>query len=223
MADKPLKQQLFKELAQISSAMSSSVRLIMLEVLAHRSCSVEELAQQAGISVANASQHLQKLRQARLLTAEKHGKQSLYQLAHPRVCQLLETLIDLGGTQSAEVQQLLAGIKGDNEAVEAIDLPTLQEKVKQDNIIIVDVRPEQEFQQGHIPGARSVPLESLPSRIDELPPDCEIVAYCRGSLCTLSHEAVGILRQHGYRAKNFEKGFPEWRANGFCTEQASAS
>jgi rhodanese-related sulfurtransferase/predicted transcriptional regulator len=223
MGTNPAKQQLFSELSQISNAMSSAVRLTMLELLTHGGCSVEELARQMGISVANASQHLQKLRQARLLTVERHGKQRIYQLAHSKVCQLMETLIDLGVTQSAEAQNRLASIKGYNKDIEAIDLPALQDKIKHGAVTVVDVRSEAEFREGHIPGAKSVPLENLPSRIHELPADREIVAYCRGSLCTLSDEAVGILQKQGYLAKNFAKGMPEWQASGLNTEQASSS
>ncbi len=220
MADKALKQQLFEALAQISAAMDSPVRLEMLEVLTRGALSVEKLAQQMDISIANASQHLQKLKQARLVTVEKRGKQNLYSLATPQVYQLLEAMIDLGVAQSAELKHLVSAIQGHQADVESIDLETLQERINQNRVMLIDVRPREEYQQGHIPEAQSLPLEELQSQLDKLPDDQEIIAYCRGSLCTLDEKALQLLKSKGYQASKFTKGFPEWQAKGLAIEKA---
>lgn len=220
MAEKGVKKQLFGELAQISAAMSSPTRLEMLETLTQGSLSVETLAQQLRISIANASQHLQKLKQARLVTVEKSGKQNLYSLASPQVYQLLEAMIDLGVAQSAELQHLISAIQGYEADVESIDLETLQERINQNSVTVIDVRPKEEYQQGHIPGAQSLPLEELQSQLDKLPNDREIIAYCRGSLCTLDEKALQLLKNKGYQVSKFTKGFPEWQAKGLAIEKA---
>lgn len=220
MADKALKQQLFEELSHISAAMNSPIRLEILEVLTQGSLAVETLAQQMGISIANASQHLQKLKQARLVAVEKRGKQNLYSLASAQVYQLLEAMIDLGVAQSAELQHLVSAIQGYEADVESIDLETLQERINQNSVMVIDVRPREEYQQGHIPGAQSLPLDELQSQLDKLPDDREIIAYCRGSLCTLDQKALQLLKNKGYQASKFTKGFPEWQAKGLAIEQA---
>ncbi len=218
MASRTLKKQIYEELSEITSAMSSALRMEMLEILVQGQHSVEAIANETGLTMANASQHLQKMKNARLVTAEKHGKQTFYQLADYQVYQLLESLIDLGFARSAELQNLLKELKGGGENLETIDVNTLKKRLDQKAVFLVDVRPEEEYQNGHIPGAKSIPLDSLQNQLEKLPKDKEIVAYCRGSLCTMSDEAIKLLRENGYEARNFTRGLPEWQANGMAVE-----
>ncbi len=218
MAKRNLKKQIYEELSKISSALSSAYRLEILEVLAQGQHSVEGIARQTGLSIANASQHLQKMKNARLVISEKKGKQSFYTLANDQVYQLLESLMDLGIAQSADLDKLISEFKGHGGNLESIDAETLQQRLANKEVIVVDVRPEEEYQQGHIPGAKSIPLSELRSQLDNLPAEKEIVAYCRGSLCALADEATKILHEQGYHAKIFTKGWPEWRSKGLKVE-----
>lgn len=223
MPENERKQQFFEALTPMTHAMSSPQRMAILEALIKGPLAVEQLATDTGITIANCSRHLQKLKQANLVKAKKHGKRHFYQLASPQVYQLLERLIEVGVSHSAELRDLLNTIKGEEqEPVEQMDVATLRQQIAQGAVLVLDVRPEAEFQQGHIPGAWSIPLERLPTRLAELPHNQTIVAYCRGSLCTLSDEAVRLLQAYGFQAFNFERGFPEWQSCGFAIEKQHA-
>lgn len=219
MGNRAFKDRLYAEFATIGKALASPHRLELLDLLAQGSRSVEELASEAGLSIANASAHLQVLRRARLVETEKRGTFTLYRLAAPEVFTLYRTLRDLGSAQLAEVDRLVEAYLTDRRELEAVDKEELRRRYEDEGVLVVDVRPVVEYAQGHIPGARSMPVEELEHRLAELPPDREIVAYCRGPYCVYADEAARLLQEHGYTVRRLTDGFPEWRAAGYPVEE----
>ncbi len=218
MGSRAFKDGLYAEFAILGKALANSHRLELLDLLAQGERSVEELAKEAALSLANASSHLQVLRQARLVAAEKRGLNVVYRLAAPEVFQLWRTLRDVGSGRLAEIDRLVENYFTDRDEFEAVDKEELLCLLKEEAVIVIDVRPELEYEQGHIPAARSVPVENLKRRLVELPQDVEIVAYCRGPYCVYSDQAVRLLHRHGFRARRLSEGFPEWRAAGYPVE-----
>ena len=212
------KTDLFEQFARIGKALASGRRLEVLELLAQRERNVEDLARLTNMSVANASQHLQVLRAARLVEVRKDGLYATYRLGDERVFGLWKALRELGESRLAEVNHMVRTYLADRNSLEAVTAVDLRRKLKQNSVIVLDVRPAEEYDAGHIAGARSVPLNELRTRLKELPKSREIVAYCRGPYCVLADEAVALLRSHGLRAFRFEQGFPEWKASGLPVE-----
>lgn len=212
------KQALFAEFASIAKALGHAHRLEMLEHLAQGERGVEALAERIGLSVANTSQHLQHLRRAGLVTSRRDGKFILYRLTDDRVLGLLGELFDIGERNLAQVDQVLRGYFAERDSMEAVSRNELLERSRQGLAIVLDVRPEDEFQAGHLPGAVNIPLAELEVRLSELGEGREVVAYCRGPYCVLSFEAVAALRAKGISARRLEDGFPEWRAAGLPVE-----
>ncbi len=223
MGNRAFKDGLYAEFAVLGKALSNPHRLELLDLLAQGERSVEELAREAALSLANASAHLQVLRQARLVEAEKRGLNVVYRLAAPEVFQLWRTLRDVGSARLAEIDRLVENYFADRDELEAVDKEELLRLLKDEAVIVIDVRPELEYEQGHIPAARSVPVENLKRRLAELPRDVEIVAYCRGPYCVYSDQAVRLLHHHGFRARRLIEGFPEWRAAGYPVEMEEAA
>jgi len=172
----------------------------------------------AGLSVANTSQHLQNLRRAGLITSEKRGLQVFYRLAGEDVVDLLTALRHTTERHVAEVDRIVAGYFNERDSLEPISRAELLERSEEGLVTVLDVRPVEEFQAGHIPGAVNLPLKDLEKRLQDLPKDQEIIAYCRGPYCVLSFEAVAALREKGYAARRLEEGYPEWRASGLKVE-----
>jgi rhodanese-related sulfurtransferase len=218
MGSRAFKDGLYAEFSVLGKALANPHRLELLDLLAQGERSVEELASEAALSLANASAHLQVLRQARLVEAEKRGLNVFYRLAAPEVFQLWRTLRDVGSARLAEIDRLVDNYFVDREELEAVDKEELLRLLKDEAVTVVDVRPEVEYEQGHIPAARSVPVEDLERRLAELPHDLEVVAYCRGPYCVYSDEAVRLLHSRGFRARRLGEGFPEWRAAGYPVE-----
>jgi len=217
----PLRTQLLDELARVGKALGSASRLELLEVLAQGERTVEALATAAGLSVANASRHLQVLREARLVEAEKDGVFVRYRLAGPEVFELTRSVRALAERRIAEVERIARAYRSDRAGLEPIDAADLAARLRAGTVIVLDVRPEEEFRLGHIAGAVSIPLERLGREIRRLPRGREIVAYCRGPYCVLADRAVELLRAKGRRARRFTEGFPEWRAAGLPVEAAA--
>ena len=190
-------------------------RLELLDLLAQSERTVEALAQEAGLSVANASQHLQILRAARLVETEKHGLFVTYRIADPLVQDLVSTVRLLAERRLAEVEQITRRFLAGRVGLEPVDRETLLERVRRGEVTVIDVRPEQEYQAAHLAEAISVPLPELEHHLPELPRTRDIVAYCRGPYCVLAVEAVERLRARGYRAVRLEYGVPELQAHGF--------
>jgi len=221
MGNRAFKDRLYAEFATIGKALASPHRLELLDLLAQGARNVEELATEAGLSIANASAHLQVMRRARLVEAEKRGTATRYRLAAPAVFTLYRTLRDVGSARLAEVDRLVETYLGDRQAFEAVDKEELRRRYADEGVLVVDVRPVIEYAQGHIRGARSIPVEELEQRLAELPPDREIVAYCRGPYCVYADEAARLLRERGYTVRRLTDGFPEWRAAGYPVEETA--
>lgn len=214
------KKELFAQFARIGKAASSPARLELLDLLAQGEKPVEKLANQAGLSVTNTSNHLKELRNAALVTTRKEGVYVYYRLADPAVYEFLRCLEDIAARQLAEVRELVSDYFRDPEALEPIGADDLLERLRADDVVVLDVRPEDEYAAGHIPGALSIPAGELERRLSELPRDREVVAYCRGPYCVLAVQAVEVLRKAGYRARRMEVGLPDWRASGLAVEAA---
>lgn len=212
------KARLFAEFARIGKALGSPHRLQLVDVLAQGERSVEELAGELGIPVANASQHLQVLRSAQLVSVRRDGLFSRYRLAAPQVFRVWQAVRDLGRQRLAEVDRVVGQFLGHREGKEAIDAQELRRRLQEGEVVVLDVRPRAEYVAGHIAGARSVPIDELDRRLREIPAGRDVVAYCRGPYCVFSDEAVAFLRERGRRALRLAEGFPDWEALGFPVE-----
>ena len=209
MENRDRKSALFEAIAVMGKAFASPVRLELLDLLAQAPRTVDELARASGQSTANASQHLQALHAAGLVARSREGTSVRYALAGDEALKLWLALRETSAKQLAEVERAAREYLGDE--VEAIDRSELVKRLASGDVVLIDVRPEDEFAAGHIEGARSVPLEELERRLAELPADREVVAYCRGPFCVYAHEAVRKLRAAGRDARRLEEGWPEWR------------
>ena len=218
MGSRAFKDSLYAEFTALGKALANAHRLELLDLLAQGERSVEELAGEAGLSLANASAHLQVLRQARLVEAEKRGLNVFYRLAALEVFQLWRTLRDVGSARLAEIDRLVENYLTDRDELEPAGKEELLRLMADEAVTVIDVRPEVEYQQGHISAARSVPVGKLKQQLSELPRDVEVVAYCRGPYCVYSDEAVRLLQDHGFEARRLSEGFPEWQAAGYPIE-----
>src|SRR3990172_7012940 len=201
--------------AQTGKAVASPRRLELLELLAQGPRTVEALARETSQTIANTSQHLQVLRGAHLVEAEKRGLYVTYQLAREEVTRFCRALRQLAESRTGELERAARGFLEERGQLEPVDQEALLARVRRGEVTLLDVRPEEEYHAGHIPGAVSVPLAQLERRLSELPRRREVVAYCRGPYCVLAIEAVTRLRARGYRAVRLEDGVHDWRARGF--------
>lgn len=208
------KDVLYEQFARIGKALSNGHRLELLEVLAQGEHSVETLAQETGMSIANASQHLQVLRAAQLIEVRRNGVYQYYRLADESVFTLWQAMRLVGESRIAEVERIVQTYLHDRSLLQPIRAEDLIQRLMEGNILLLDVRPIEEYASGHLPGALSIPIAELQTRLVELPQEKEIVAYCRGPYCVFADEAVSLLRAHGYRAQRLEQGLPDWRALG---------
>jgi rhodanese-related sulfurtransferase/predicted transcriptional regulator len=209
MSRRGAKDALFEAIAVMGKALSSPVRLELLDLLAQAPRSVDELARASGQSTANASQHLQALHGAGMVTRVREGNRIRYALAGDDALRLWLTLRDTSAGRLAEVERAARDYLGDE--VEAIGRDELVDRMAHGDVVLVDVRPEEEFAAGHIDGARSIPLDELERRLAELPADREVVAYCRGPFCAYAHDAVRRLQAAGIAARRLDDGWPDWR------------
>lgn len=209
MSSREAKDGLFEAIALMGKAFASPVRLELLDLLAQAPRSVEELARLSGQSTANASQHLQALRASGMVTRAREGTRVRYALAGDDALRLWLALRDASAARLAEVERAAREYLG--EDVDTIGRDELLERLRRGDVVLVDVRPEAEYEAGHIEGAHSIPLDELQRRLAELPADAEVVAYCRGPFCAYAHEAVRQLRATGRSARRLEEGWPEWR------------
>jgi rhodanese-related sulfurtransferase/DNA-binding transcriptional ArsR family regulator len=210
-----LKTAIYEQISRIGQATASPNRLELLDLLSQGARTVEALAQQTGKSVATTSHHLQVLRRARLVEAQKAGLYVTYRLADPQVGAFFLHLRRLAESRLAEVQQVTFQYMERRGGLEAVDNDELVRRVRAAQVTLIDVRPREEYLAGHIPGAISLPLEDLKKQITELPTARDIVAYCRGPYCVMALDAVDLLRRKGFRAHRMEHGVPEWRAQGW--------
>ncbi len=213
--NRAFKDAIYEQFARIGKAVSSPNRLELLDLLCQGPRTVEVLSKESGLTIANASQHLQVLRAARLVEAEKEGLHVNYRLADQTVCEFFRAMRILAENRLAEVEQIKRQFLEGREGMEPVDRDALLELVREGAVTVLDVRPVEEYKAGHIPGALSLPLKELQLRLSELPRDQEIVAYCRGPYCVLSVQAIEILRAKGFNAIRLEEGIQDLRAMGF--------
>lgn len=214
-SSRQFKDSIYEQFARVGKAVSAPKRIELLDLLCQGPRTVEMLAQQAAISVANASQHLQILRAARLVDTEKKGLYVEYRLADEQVGEFFRSLRGLAESRLAEVEQVTRAFLSERGEMEVVDGDELLRRARKGEVTVVDVRPIEEYRAGHIPGALSIPLPELKARLKDLPKNREIVAYCRGPYCVMAIEAVDLLRRKGYRAHRMEQGVMEWRARGW--------
>jgi len=208
------KDQLFEQLARPAKALANPHRLEIVDLLAQAERSVEDLARLTGMSVANASQHLKILRSAGLVASRRLGSFVFYRLASDEVVRAWQALRTVGEKHVAEVERVVRDFVLERDRLTARTAAELAALLDEDAVVVLDVRPAEEYRAGHIPGARSIPVAELERRLRELPTDREIVAYCRGPYCVFADEAVAVLRARGLRATRLADGLPEWRTAG---------
>ena len=213
------KREVFLNLARIGTALSSPVRLEFLELLAQGERSVDQLATLTGASVANTSQHLQKLKAAGLIVGRKEGQYVFYRLAGDEIVELLGALGRTGAAYLAEVERTVRLYFAAKDDLEPVPARELLERARKGLVTVLDVRPPEEFAQGHVPGAVNIPVHELEKRLAELPKRREVVAYCRGPYCLMSYDAVVLLRKKGLKARRLEDGLPEWRLAGLPVQR----
>lgn len=213
-----LKTELFEQFARVGRAVSAPLRLAILDVLAQSERTVEEIAHEIGASVANASQHLQQLRAARLVETRRDGLFIYYRLADDSVLRLCQAIREVGEARFAELEQVVRTYLSERDTMQTVDADELRRLIRAGDVVVLDVRPAGEFSAGHIPSARSIPLNELERRLKELPKRRQIVAYCRGPYCVLSDDAVSLLQKKGFRVARLNIGLPEWKLLGLPVE-----
>jgi len=212
------KNQLYEQFARIGKALSSAHRLELLEVLAQGEHSVEVLAHETGMPVGSASQHLQVLRAAQLVDVRREGVYIYYRLADEQVFTLWQAMRQVGEARIAEIDRIVDTYLHDRNQLQPIGAAELLQRLVEGDVILLDVRPVEEYAAGHLTDALSIPVTELEARLPELPQDKEFVAYCRGPYCVFADEAVALLRSNGYNARRLEQGLPDWRALGLPVE-----
>jgi rhodanese-related sulfurtransferase len=221
--ERQYKDATYGQFARIGKAVSHPKRLEILDVLCQSPRTVEALAREAGLGIASASQHLKVLREARLLDAEKKGLFVTYRLADDAVCAFFRTMRSLAESHLAEVEQITRRFLDGREGMEPVKAQELLKRVREGRVTVLDVRPAEEYEAGHIAGALSIPLRDLKARIKEIPRGQEIVAYCRGPYCVLAVQAVEVLRKAGVKVVRLREGYPDWRAAGMPVEVTAGS
>ena len=212
------KNRLFGHFARVGKALSSPRRLEIVDLLAQGERTVEEIARETSMAVASASQHLQALKAARMVEARREGLYMHYRLADEDVFRTWQAVRALAESRLSEVDGVVEAYLVDRDALEAVESEDLLERLRDGSVVVLDVRPEEEYRAGHIPGALSVPVDALEAALKTLPRGREVVAYCRGPYCVFSDEAVAFLRARGYRARRLRQGLPDWRAAGMPVE-----
>ena len=222
-AHRDFKNRLYGQFARLGKALASPHRLELLDLLAQSECTVDALAAEIGLSLANASQHLQALRRAGLVESRKQGLFVYYRLADPGVSDLCAAVRTVAERQYAELDRLVRDHFGDRSDPEPVEMQELLKRARTKNVVILDARPAREYAAGHIAGAVSVPIDGLQRRLRELPRSKAYVAYCRGPYCVYADRAVALLRASGRRAQRLVAGFPEWKAAGLPIEVTADS
>ena len=217
------KDRLYGQFARIGKALSSPHRLEILELLAQGERTVDSLATEVGLSLANTSQHLQALRQAALVDSRKDGLFVSYRLSDPTIFDLCTAIRGVAERQLSDLQRLVREHFGDRSDAEAVEMNELLKRARSKRVVVLDTRPPSEYAAGHIAGAISVPVDDLQRRLRQLPKGTEYVAYCRGPYCVYADRAVEILRSNGRQARRLREGFPEWRAAGLPVEVSASS
>ena len=219
MSTNNFKHDLFSQFARVAKAMSNGYRLELLEFLAQGERSVEALSQVSGLTMANTSQHLQQLKQSGLVANRKQGHKVYYRLSGMDVMALTSSLREVAERHLTDVDRLVNDYLKVKDSLEPIPLHELLDRVRDDLVTVLDVRPEEEYNSGHLPGAINIPLAELEKHLHELNPQHEIDAYCRGPHCVLAFDAVAKLREKGWSANRLDGGLPEWKLEGLPVEK----
>jgi rhodanese-related sulfurtransferase/DNA-binding transcriptional ArsR family regulator len=214
-----MKDLLYEQVSRVGKALASPKRLELIELLCQCEKSVETLARETDMSVKLASAHLRPLRAGRLVETRKDGKYVLYRLADPSVADLWVSLRGVAEERLLDLQMALRSLMEARANLAGVDRKSILRQAQQGDVIVIDVRPQEEFAAGHIPFARSLPLTELKKRLKQLPKDKPVVAYCRGPFCMMAQDAVALLQKRGYRAQQLEDGVAEWRARGLPIER----
>ncbi|WGS19725.1 MULTISPECIES: metalloregulator ArsR/SmtB family transcription factor [unclassified Bradyrhizobium] len=223
MAERRPKLLAFEQFALLARALGSEHRLELLDILIQGERSVERLAQAAHLTINNTSQHLQQLRRAGLVTSRKSGTQVIYSLTDPEVITLIRTLRQVAERNIAEISQVIARYYRDRDSLEPVSRDELRARLRKRAVVVLDVRPAEEYAAGHLPGAVSIPVSELKQRLNEVPKGQDVVACCRGPYCVYSYDAIEILRPLGFRVRRLDGGFSEWLAAGLPIERRAAS
>ncbi len=211
MATSSIKEQVYQELSRVTHAISNPKRMELIDVLSQKGYSVEELSKEIAMSIASTSQHLQVLKSVKLVETQRQGNFIIYSITDDSVLRLISSVKELAFRKIAEIERLIRDFKTDKNILESITLDDLLVRSKNEKIMLIDVRPEEEYNTGHIPNAVSIPLSQLKKRLNELPKNKTIIAYCRGPLCVMSADAVKILNAQKFKAIRMEEGYVEWK------------
>ncbi len=218
MEKRVFKDKIYSILAGIVKAMANPHRLEIIDLLSQGEKSVEEIASETNMSVANASQHLQVLKSANLVEIRREKNFIHYRLAHEDIYKSWQNLRDLGLERVAEIEKVINDFREIKDGLEPINLDELLSRLKSKNIVLLDVRPESEFKKGHIPQAINIPVKELSASFKQLPKNKEYIAYCRGPFCVFADEAVNMLSKKGFKARRLVEGFPDWKSRGLKVE-----
>lgn len=211
MAMSSIKEQIYQEFSRVTHAISNPKRMELIDVLSQRNYSVEELSKEISMSIASTSQHLQVLKSVKLVDTERQGNFIIYSIKDDSILKLVSAVKELGFRKIAEVERLIKDFKADKNILESITLDDLLARSKKAKVMLIDVRPEDEYNAGHIPNAVSIPLAQLKARLNELPKNQTIIAYCRGPLCVMAVDAIRLLNQKKFNAIRMEDGYVEWK------------
>jgi rhodanese-related sulfurtransferase/DNA-binding transcriptional ArsR family regulator len=218
MDHRAFKSEVNEQFARIAKAIANPHRLELVDLLAQGERHVEQLAKETALSVANVSQHLQAMREAHLVASRKVGLRVFYRLPNAAVYRLVQLIREIAEQQLAEVERIVRTYLTTRASMEPVTSDELFARMHDPGLVVLDVRPAVEYAQGHIAGARSIPVDELEDRLNELPPEQEIIAYCRGVYCVFADEAVEILSRQGYRARRMKQGFPDWKLANLPTD-----
>jgi rhodanese-related sulfurtransferase len=221
MNKRDFKDKVYNELAKITKSMANPHRLEIIELLAQGEFSVEQIAEQTHLSIANTSQHLQVLKVAQLVEINRQGNFIFYRLSNSNVFKAWKALREFGVERIAAIDKVVKEFRKSKFDFETVTIDELIERIQSGKVTILDVRPESEFNQGHIANAISIPIDELSKRLNELPKRTEIVAYCRGPFCVYADEAVVLLKKAGYKTSRLDEGFPDWKLKELPIEVAS--
>ncbi|MBC7759503.1 MAG: metalloregulator ArsR/SmtB family transcription factor [Phormidesmis sp. FL-bin-119] len=214
MEKREFKDKVFTELARVTGALGNPRRLEIIDLLANGEKTVEKIANATGISIANASQHLQVLKTGNLVEVKRQANYIYYRLASVEVLQIWTLLRDFGTSRIAEIERVVREFRTEKNSLQSVTASELLSKIQIENVILLDVRPQEEYEAGHIDGAVCIPIEQLTERLSELPLNMEVIAYCRGPFCVFADEAIQILRNGNYSASRLEEGFADWKLMG---------
>lgn len=211
MATPSLKEQVYQELSRVTHAISNPKRMELIDVLSQKDYSVEELSKEISMTIASTSQHLQVLKSAKLVETKRNGNFIIYSVSDDSVLRLVSVVKELGFKKIAEIEKLIKDFKTDKNVLESLTIDDLLARSKKEKVLLIDVRPTEEFESGHIPNAVSIPLDQLKKKLKDLPKGKTIIAYCRGPLCVMAADAVKILNDKKFKALRMEDGYVEWK------------